>query len=181
MSNKETVRTKLRGEERFFNCNYPFIYKGHKVAEGDVLGPLPEDVFNDLGRYQRYGQLSGGMVSVAVMEDGWHRISFSGRTYIEGEQFFKVKFLQDTPCIPKDCHCRLRMSDIRTFTNRVRFQNDTALAAHLQVALVICEDRIKPDISPEEARKRADDIAAGLAEQDRPSWLKPVLVEMPKA
>jgi len=169
MNTKEKVRPKLRGEERFFTCTYNFTYQGHKVKEGDVLGPLPEDVFNDLGRYQRYGQLSGGLVKVQVMEDGFHKLSFGGRTYVEGEQFFKVRFLQDAVCIPAGYHCRLRMSDIREFTNRVRYQNDAPLPPHLQVALVICEDRKKPDISPEEARKRAADIEAGLAEQSRPS------------
>jgi hypothetical protein len=181
MSTTETERIKLRGEERFFNCTWPFTYQGHKVEEGDILGPLPEDVFNDLGRYQRYGRLSGGLVKVQEMEDGFHKVSFTGRTYIEGEKFYKVKLLQDTPILKKDFCCRLRLSDIRELTNRVRYQNDAPLPPHLQVSLVICEDRIKPDISPEEAQQRAADIEAGLAEASRPSWLKPVMTPMPQA
>jgi hypothetical protein len=183
MSTKETVRQKLRGEERFFSCRYPFTYKGHKIEEGQILGPLPEDVWLELAgpRYYRYGQIGGGIVKVQEMEDGFPKVSFTGRTYIEGERFYKVRFLQNTTCIPKDYCCRLRMSDIREFTNRVRYQNDAPLPAHLQLALVICEDRVKPDISPEVAQERAAAIEAGLASQNRPSWLQPALVEMPKA
>jgi hypothetical protein len=177
----ETERPKLKGEERFFTCTWPFTYNGHKIAEGAVLGPLPEDVFNDLGRYQRYGRLAGGLVKVQEMEDGFHRVSFTGRTYIEGEKWYKVKFLIATPILPKDYCCRLRMSDIREFTNRVRYQNDAPLPAYHPLTLIICENRIKPDISPAEAKERAANIEAGLAEQNRPSWLQPVMTPMPQA
>jgi hypothetical protein len=182
MKQAETVREKLKGEERFFTCRWPFTYQGHKIEAGQQLGPLPEDVWLDLAsRYQPYGQVQGGMLKVVEMEDNFHKITFTGRTYVEGERWYKVRFLNDGGLFPKDYCCRLRISDIREYTNRVRYQNDAPLPAHLQLALVICEDRVKPDISPEEARQRAADIEAGLAEQSRPSWMTPALTEMPKA
>jgi hypothetical protein len=173
---RETAELKLRGEDKFIVAERKFNYQGRKVSVGDRIGPVDDETVKDIMN-RRWGRLEGGLFTVDHMRDGYHRVTFWGRKYLETDRFYKCEFLKAASIFPAGYKCRLRMADIAEFT--FRFQDPptapvnctpTIPAAWREPVLMICEPRPRPALEPEERAERELAVAEGMA-RDANSWM----------
>jgi len=169
----ETAELKLRGEEKFIIAERNFNYQGQKVSIGDRIRIDDDETIKDVLQ-RRWARLEGGLFTVDHMRDGFHRVTFWGRKYIEGDRFYKCQFLKGNHIFPEGYKCRLRMSDIVEFPP-FRYEdlpeppvNCTRVLTRDPV-LMICEPRPRPNIEPEELAERAAAVEAGLRQKD--GWM----------
>jgi len=169
----ETAELKLRGEDKFIVAERNFNYQGRKVSAGETIQIDDDETIKDILN-RRWGRLIGGCFSVDHMRDGFHRVTFWGRKYLEGEPFHKCQFLKGNHIFPEGYKCRLRMSDIVEFPP-FRYEDLPEPAANCtrvitrDPVLIICEPRPRPAIEPEELAERQEAVAAGRANEN--SWM----------
>ncbi len=119
MKTETETELKLRGEDKFIVAERNFNYQGNKVEKGQRIRIDDDETIKD-SLLRRWGRLEGGLFTVEHMKDGFHRVTFWGRKYLEGERFYKCQFLQANNMFPEGYRCRLRMTDIREFTSTLR-------------------------------------------------------------
>jgi hypothetical protein len=178
MKSETETEPKLRGEDKFIVASRPFNYMGKMVSAGETIGPVEDETVKDILN-RRWGTMIGGAFTVDHVRDGYHRVTFWGRKYLETDRFYKCEVLKASSIFPAGYKCRLRMADIVEFT--FRYQDPPTVpvnctpsipAAWREPVLMICEPRPRPAIEPEELAERQLAVAEGMA-RDAESWMRP--------
>ena len=71
----------MGGEDKYIVAERNFNYMGEKVSAGETIHVDDETAKDLLAR--RWGRLVGGAFTVEAMSDGYPRITFWSRRYIE--------------------------------------------------------------------------------------------------